>query len=75
MLSFTVFNMRKVRRILGDTRFVDKYLTSRFSDNKTFCMENEENLQIVLDKTEEILSNYGTKLNKEKTMVILCSII
>jgi len=43
------------------------------ADDLAFCTEKEEDLQILLEKTEDILGNYGMKLNKNKTKVMTCS--
>lgn len=45
----------------------------RFADDIAFCNEKEEDLQILLNKTEDILGNCGMKLNENKTKVLSCS--
>jgi len=50
-----------------------KIIALRFADDIAFCTEKEEDLQILLEKTEDIFGNYGMKLNKNKTKVMSCS--
>jgi hypothetical protein len=46
----------------------------RFVNDITFCAETENDLQKILTKVNKILWNkYGMRLNKKKTMVMVCS--
>jgi len=46
-----------------------------FADDIALFCTKKKDLQVLLDKTEDILGNYRMKLNENKTKVMSCSIL